>query len=264
VKSVETVLTIEKELNFYSRVTREIMLGGDLDKNLALLNSELKTINGLFSTLASLSLDTEDKLLISQAKEKTMFFLKAARDLMNVLREPKESREEIYKTYHNNFSPIAKSSRVLMKKVVKNELEQSKKATVQFENRISTWTKLAIISAIFGIIILIILTGFISSQIKSSLSITENGLKNFFDYLNLLQKDVKILPNLGKDEFGHMSRMINENIQRIKGQFANRKKAITEFDTLCIEASKGFLFHRINTDYNEKDLNNMSSSLIIK
>ena len=43
-KGVKAVLETEKELNYFSRITREIMLGGDLKENLAKLEETRKKI----------------------------------------------------------------------------------------------------------------------------------------------------------------------------------------------------------------------------
>ncbi|MDP3292988.1 MAG: hypothetical protein Q8M43_13260, partial [Sulfuricurvum sp.] len=56
-KGVKAVLETEKELNYFSRITREIMLGGDLNENLTKLEETRKKIETHFKEVESACID---------------------------------------------------------------------------------------------------------------------------------------------------------------------------------------------------------------
>lgn len=60
---VKAVLETEKELNYFSRVTREIMLGGDLNENLNKLDETYNKIENLFLIVEKSTLDDEQRSL---------------------------------------------------------------------------------------------------------------------------------------------------------------------------------------------------------
>ena len=63
---------------------------------------------------------------------------------------------------------------------------------------------------------LIKIINFTSKQISNSLSTFKEGLLSFFSYLNRESSKVELIKIDSKDEFGDMSKVVNENIQQIE------------------------------------------------
>jgi methyl-accepting chemotaxis protein len=101
----------------------------------------------------------------------------------------------------------------------------------------------------------------IGRNIATKVEKIQQGLFSFFHFLSKEIDSVEKIEDLGKDEFGRMSYMINERIEILEVQFSEQRQSIVEFDSICNEASKGFLFHRMPTDYSEDTLNRLSGSL---
>ena len=260
-RGVKAVLETEKELNYFSRLTREIMLGGDLNENLKKLDKSLEEINKHFDETEASIVTSDEKKLLTQAKSDTMIFLNSSRDLMYTLKSDKQNLNKVYLYYHKNFSPLAKSSRESMNKLVKAKMNEAKIMQIDFQNQILTWRTFAAIGGLLGIIAMNFIMMMISSQIKDSLLKTQNGLVEFFNFLAGKQEKATLLPGLGEDEFGKMGSMINDNITHLEIKIIEQKKGINDFDSICSYASKGFLYNRITTEYSDPNLNTLAYSL---
>ena len=70
-----TTLKIEKSLNYISRTSRDIILGGDYDKNIAKLNDRVEKIRGHFTSLEKLMANDDSLSIVKEAKKSTMTFI---------------------------------------------------------------------------------------------------------------------------------------------------------------------------------------------
>jgi two-component system C4-dicarboxylate transport sensor histidine kinase DctB len=67
-------------------------------------------------------------------------------------------------------------------------------------------------SIVFILLISTIIGWLISNNIVTSIYAVQNGLKDFFDYLNHKKKSVKKIEIKSKDEFHQMATIINQNV----------------------------------------------------
>lgn len=260
-EGVKTVLTTEKELNYFSRLTREIMLGGDLNENLAKLDETYIKIDGLYTDVEKTLSNDDQRALYEKAKRDTMVFLSSSRDLMATLKAQPQDLNQIYRFYHEKFSPLAKASRESMKALVDAKTTEAQQRKEDFKSHITTWGLIAVFGGLLGIAAMIIIMLLISSQIKGSLTKTQNGLLEFFRFLEGEETHAELLPDLGSDEFGKMGTLINQNIEMLEKKFKEQNQSIIDFETICSHAAKGFLFHRITNRYSEENLNKLAHSL---
>ena len=77
-------LEIEKELNFVSRLSRDIMLANNYEKNINLLKQSIENIEQNFSALEKIP-DAQADSFIQKAKESTSVFLNETYALMQGL-----------------------------------------------------------------------------------------------------------------------------------------------------------------------------------
>ena len=77
-------LEIEKDLNYVSRTSRDIMLGNSYDKNMVKLQERSEKIKKNFAELEKLA-DSESESLIAEAKRTTFAFLDNTMALMQTL-----------------------------------------------------------------------------------------------------------------------------------------------------------------------------------
>ena len=77
-------LSINKELNYVSRVTRDIMLGGEYAKNMDKLKESEAKITKYFEELLKVT-DEKNKPIVKEAELKTLNFTKTAISVLSKL-----------------------------------------------------------------------------------------------------------------------------------------------------------------------------------
>jgi methyl-accepting chemotaxis protein len=103
-----------------------------------------------------------------------------------------------------------------------------------------------IILGIISIVVFILISILISNIVVNSLNEFKNGLLTFFGYLNREIKDVSLLDDRANDEFGEMSKVVNENITKTKKGIEEDRKLIDETISVLGEFEQGDLCQRLN------------------
>ena len=122
--------------------------------------------------------------------------------------------------------------------------------------------------ALVSIVIFLMISVFISNIIVNSLNSFKEGLLTFFSYLNRESDNVKILEATSKDEFGEMSKVLNENIVKTKKGIEEDRRLIDETILVLGEFEQGDLSQRLHIDVSnpaltqlKNVLNNMAANL---
>ncbi len=68
----------------------------------------------------------------------------------------------------------------------------------------------------------------IHRMVIKPLGIFHNGLTSFFQFLNMEKSDIKPIPLSSGDEIGHMTMVVNENMQKTRQVFLNDKKVMEQ------------------------------------
>lgn len=123
---IEThLLTIEASNNYISRLTRNIMLGSNFDKDMDKLEAKIKAIDKSFKeieesakTQDSWLATSENKTIFNSAKKDTLDFIIQAKDMMMEIKNvPTETRYQKYKDYAKAITPPAERSRESFQKL---------------------------------------------------------------------------------------------------------------------------------------------------
>ncbi|AXX91338.1 chemotaxis protein [Malaciobacter molluscorum LMG 25693] len=113
---------------------------------------------------------------------------------------------------------------------------------------------LTITIAILSIIILLIISYFVSRYIKKELNSFQTGLVTFFKFLNREATEVKLLTNDSKDEIGNMSKIINDNINKSKENLEKRNAFLLDVENIVKEIKKGYLVKRLDKKMDDESL----------
>ncbi|XOB63758.1 methyl-accepting chemotaxis protein [Campylobacterota bacterium DY0563] len=119
----------------------------------------------------------------------------------------------------------------------------------------------SIFAALFGIIIIGAIIYFSVRQLKSNLNIITNGLESFFLYLNKQSTSTEQINLVSTDEFGQMSKKINENIEKISKSINDDNQLIENVKTVVNNVSKGYLDKRIMENTSTDSLNELKKLL---
>jgi len=250
-----STLNIEKTLNYVSRTSRDILLGGDYDSDIVKLTKSINTINENFSNLEMQMAGDDSLSLVIEAKKTTMLFLNKSLEMMKNLDRDSISTETAsnYAKYKTQLSPYAIASRVSFKKLVALKNVELTRDSEALAEELSFFKALVLT---FGIIFAITLFTFASTIRKSTIS----GIDNFSKLIaTAASGDFSSISNNTssfneKTELGHMGAELNQLLIQTQKMIHEIKKAIEN-------ASKGDFSNKICLDGTNGEFTNALKSV---
>jgi methyl-accepting chemotaxis protein len=249
-------LEIEKNLNYVSRTTRDIMLGGDYSKDLKKLDSSIEAIRNHFNTLENMMKDDSSLQLIKDAKSSTMLFLDNSNEMMKSLtsEQIKNDTSKIYKKYKTDLTPYANASRSSFKKLVKLKREELDRDSQGLGVEISFYKYLVLVAGtIIGTVVLII-----AILIRRSIT---NGIEMF----------TQLIAHSAKGDFSHECDSCNSDTElgimgrNLTALLSHVSSLIKEINISITDASQGKFTHQMNSDGMEGEfvvaINNVAKSI---
>ena len=108
---IETI-KIARDVNYVSRLTRNIMLGSNFEEDMQELEETANSIASSFDVLTRAAHDKNDQKLVEQARRDTMAFVNNCIERMERIRDiPAGLRNKAYKNYKKEATPLAMKSR---------------------------------------------------------------------------------------------------------------------------------------------------------
>lgn len=218
-------LEIEKDLNYVSRTSRDIMLGGDYGKDIAKLNERNKQITDNFVLLEKTSQDDQSKTLIAHAKESTLHFLENSYAMMESLDRNAiaGNSSEIYNRYKKELTPLAEASRDDFDKVVKIKQNELESASSDLHDKISFYKIFVLVMGIGVAVVIFAFAMLIQSSIISAIDsftrvITQVAEGNFAD------THVDAVPGT---ELGIMAEALGKLLDQIENFISQINSSIT-------------------------------------
>ncbi len=140
----------------------------------------------------------------------------------------------------------------LLKKV-SDEFEvillQKEEAQIQFSFIFST----------FIILMTFITVTMINKGISKSIENFQNGLLEFFLYLNKEKKEAQLLDDSSKDEFGLMSKLVNENITKIQNVIKANELLVDDVKNVVNIVKNGLITQRVEKTTEDKNLEELKT-----
>ena len=250
--SFEQLVDIEMIKNINTSMTLEAM---DLivDKETALISSEYtEKVNQLFKEIYAFEDEIiedangrKDKLdLIKEFMGDYREFEKTLKTDLPALVTSRASIEEFDKMdeFIDEFGDEVANDISQLTTMIKKDLEIASKNEALFAEEIKLFIILAIIAAL---IIAVAVSLYLINNISTSLNTFQDGLLNFFKYLNREITDVKLLDDSSNDEIGIMAKVVNKNITITKAGVEEDRKFIDETIAVLSEFEQGDLCQRI-------------------
>lgn len=132
-------LHIQKDLNYISRTTRDILLGGDYGKDMQKLKERTENIRRSFDKIALTLNDDASLSLIKEAKSSTLTFLDNSYQMMENLSQADIANNTVknYKRYKETLTPYANASRESFQKVVELKEKELDTASMAMNNELN-------------------------------------------------------------------------------------------------------------------------------
>ncbi len=202
------VLEIEKETNYISRLTRDIMLGNDYDGNLKKLYDSKSKIKesyiGLEKTVKNTPNEKEKLDEVNKSLNNTIAFIddgiNKMESIKNIDRTP-EVLSKLYQDYKKSATPLANANRETFSKLVKTKEAGLEKRTKELNNEMNKLLFIMLIESMIIMLIVLISLFTLNKNIKNSLNKFKIGLTSFFDFLNNKSNDVDLIKLNSNDEF---------------------------------------------------------------
>ncbi|MDP3301380.1 MAG: methyl-accepting chemotaxis protein [Sulfuricurvum sp.] len=238
-----TAQNIEKELNYISRTSRDIMLGGDYAKNIDKLEKHSKIINDDFAILEKTVLHDNEKAMITSAKESTELFLNNTLKMMKALDSATiaNNASSIYSAYKFQMTPLADASRESFEKVLKDKTEDLETASTKMHREIEFYKYFVLIT---GVLVAAVIFLF-ASMVRRSITVALDQFTKLISRVsqgNFNEKSSDCKANSCEDtELGIMGAALNQLISQMQN-------FIHQINTSISGATKGDFSHLLSSD----------------
>ena len=234
-----TTLKIEKNLNYISRTSRDIILGGDYDKNIQKLQTRITSIRNDFTLLEELMAGDSSLSIVREAKSSTMLFLENSLKMMQSLtpEDINNNKKNIYASYKNDLTPFANASRESFKKLVALKTNELDTDSVNLGTEINFFKYLVLIAGITVGIIVLVLATIIRKSIVS-------GIKDF----------TSLIAHVAEGDFSHKATTTDRDTElgimghELTQMITHTKNLIHEINRTITDASKGVFTHQISSE----------------
>ena len=147
---IETI-KIARDVNYVSRLARNIMLGSDYDNDIHELKKTAAAITESFDTLTRATHSSNEQKLVEKSRIDTMAFVNNCIQRMERIRDvPVNQRNKAYIGYRKEATPLAMKSRASFKGIIQNADQRFEVGTKHYEKTIH---RTLTIIAIAGILI---------------------------------------------------------------------------------------------------------------
>lgn len=232
-------LEIEKDLNYVSRTSRDIMLGGDYDKNMAKLSERIEKIDATFVKLKETSQDSDSQAVITHAEKSTTLFLKNSLSMMQSLDRTAISgnASEIYHRYKKELTPFAEASREDFEKVIKIKQGELKNASESLHNEIGFYKVFVLFTGVGVAAVIFIFAMMVQNSITSAIDTFTRIIKKVGDG-DFTETHIDAAPGT---ELGIMAEALEKLISQIEN-------FIVQINTSIAKATQGDFSRPINAE----------------
>ncbi len=205
------VLEINRDVNYVSRLTRNIMLGSNYDKDIKKLEKMIQQITQNYESLTAVADGKEETNLIQNAKTATMNFINDGYRFAKMLKELDPSqRYTKYPDYGRSATPLAVESRKYFGNLLKVKEQKLVEVGKQMEASLNKVKKMTLSMAVvlLAVILLIVfqMTRGMLRSINYMVEVLETLAEN--DLTCTIEKG-------GKDEIGIMQRAAGRMLETL-------------------------------------------------
>ncbi|QKF78315.1 methyl-accepting chemotaxis protein [Arcobacter defluvii] len=159
------------------------------------------------------------------------------------------------------LDPFAEKLTTKLAKWIDLNFKINSEKSIEIEKTIDFTQKNLVILGLIIIIVNLVIFAILVTRISNSINIFQSGLLSFFTYLNKETNTVETLDDSVKDEFGKMSKIINENIIKTKNIIESDEKFLQEVGKVVVEVNKGSLTKRLENKVESENLEKLRNSM---
>ncbi len=225
-----------------------------IDEQLAVLEKLRKTMNKDMKTLSSATyLDAKTKKIIKNVEKNVKEYNLTVTDAIDMLTVDVGMATPMLSVTDEVFLLINKDLKMVNDVADKENQESYAQALAKIDNTLYTLYTLIVIAFILSVLIIIAVT----NSIKKPLTKFQEGLLEFFRYMNKETTEAKKIELGTTDELGEMAEAVNDSISAIKEGIDKDRTLVDSAIRCANEAKKGFLNARIQGTTTNPSLNEL-------
>ncbi|MDY0327707.1 MAG: methyl-accepting chemotaxis protein [Arcobacteraceae bacterium] len=177
----------------------------------------------------------------------------------------KETQDKLMVEYQDTIAkmvPISNAMGATMTSLIETNvgvtLKMISESTVSADSRVIITIVVMIICIVAGVVLAIL----VLKNILTSLAKVRNGLDSFFAFLNKKSDKVQNIDLHTQDEFGTMSKVINENIDKTYLSIQKDNEFVKEVARFVSELKTGNMLARIEKDSDTPSLKELKQLLV--
>jgi len=247
---------------------RDVVLS--LDKNTLLFKKsivDIKKLEDSYANSAKLmdsiflkkeSIEEKEIVILNKIKEVEKKTMPLVKEIINS--KLSGNHEKALNLLTNQASPLFSKWLSVINEFIDYQEAKNQIATPQARDVASSFSILMITVLIISLILGSLVAYFISKQLSSSACTIQNGLQEFFSFLNKEKESTALITLDTKDEFGQMAKVINENIQNTKNLIVQDNELIEDVKRVVNEVKKGKLNEKILKSTQNQNLEELKNS----
>jgi len=224
---IETI-KVGREVNYVSRLTRNIMLGSNFDKDTKHLDETIEKIEASFKKLADAAKSDKEKKLVEQAHVDAVAFVNDGRTRVFATKDmPSAERHTIFGDYEKFATPLAMKSRESFSDIIKNADKNYDTNIKLFSQTITKTLQTIVVLSIVAVVITLILFGIL---IRSVIGPIQQLNAQLHEISNGDGDLTRRLDEKRSDEIGQLSKFFNHFVSKLHvtfSQVAQQSSSIT-------------------------------------
>jgi methyl-accepting chemotaxis protein len=223
-------------------------------KDLKRVNEEFEKLENFLGNLKSNINDSKEISLLNKVIGFATKYNNGVKEIYQIIVEKNNLVNDKLIVFGNEIAQLSEKVKVSLK----NDQDTIGPKVAQLNDN----TKLTIeIISIIIFILIVAISIYVPRDISSLISKFQEGLLNFFKYLNREIKDVNPIDIYSKNEIGIMAQVVNANITKTKAGIEEDRKVINDTIGVLSEFEQGDLCQRVQTSSSNPALQELTSLL---
>ena len=167
--------------------------------------------------------------------------------------------------YENSVQKMIPISNIFGKLLEEQKARTTNYATNMVKDSVSSSNKSLTVIVILSLIVMAISIGFTvmtTSFVLKSLSKLQQGILEFFSFLNEESKSATLIDLKSNDEFGQIAKVINQNIEKTESSIKKDDEFINATELFIKELSSGNMLAKIEVEPDTQNLKVLKELLI--
>ncbi|WP_419783030.1 methyl-accepting chemotaxis protein [Malaciobacter marinus] len=206
-----------------------------------------------------LNVDSEEKIILSKIKDIEKSTLPLVDKIIKLKQEGdnQKAKDILLFEAKDNFTNWLK----IINEFIDYQENKNQIATPKAREVASSFSYTMITILSIALVLGILIAYFISSQLIKSVQKVQNGLEDFFSFINKQTPNTNLIDLNSKDELGQMAKIINHNIQKTEKSIKQDELFVKDIARFAKDIGEGNLCSKIEANTSTDSLQELKNIL---